>query len=68
MKGRFVLDVPGDVSATVCLTAPVKEWKELLQELKQLSGWPTSDVRSVLYEVIAAAEKQFYADGHGGTQ
>ncbi len=61
MKGTFELESPDKLQATITLTASVAEWRELRGKLNR--GWPTSNLRDVIDDLIYQAGCSFYSDG-----
>jgi len=58
MQGRFMMEKPEEMTATVKLTATVKEWEELRDQLT--NKWPSSDLSRILTEIIGQARKVIY--------
>ena len=70
MKSSFQIDRPDDMSATLTITLKVGEWRGLRDRLN--SGlalkyhWLVEDLAKSINEILADADKVFYArrDGH----
>jgi hypothetical protein len=59
MRGRFVLERPDDLEATIKITATVKEWVQLQEQLA--NSWPSFRLSEIIADVITQARKVFYA-------
>lgn len=58
MRTKFEFARPDDLTATITMTATIKEWRELVKQLPR--DWPSWNVASQVQQVIAAAEEKFY--------
>ena len=59
MRSEFKFQNPDELVATITMTATVKQWRELYEQLPP--QWPSWDVARQIGEVISAAQEKFYA-------
>jgi len=64
MKATFQFVNPDDITASITMTATVKEWRELSSQLST-ETWPSWDFRSKITDVIRQAEQRFYDNQEG---
>ena len=60
MKAEFALNKPDELMATIKITATVKEWLDLQDQL--ISKHPSTILSHVIYEAVSKARTVFYAD------
>jgi hypothetical protein len=60
LKARFRLEDPDAQLATMTLTMPLKEWKELRDKLP--SEWPAWQLSGAINDLVMQAQKVFCAD------
>ena len=54
MRSEFKFQNPDELVATITMTATVKQWRELYEQLPR--QWPSWDVARQIGEVISAAQ------------
>jgi hypothetical protein len=59
MDGRFMAEEPEDIVYTLKLTATLKEWTELREQLSQ--KWPSSRLNCIITEMVLQARNVMYA-------
>lgn len=59
MRSTFSIQDPDKIVATMTLTMPLKEWKQLKEQLSR--DWPSYDFSRQISDLVGLAEKQFYA-------
>jgi hypothetical protein len=60
MQGKFQIEDPKKIVATLTLTTSIKEWCELRDQLQH--KWPSSDLVYLIDDVLSKAQKIFWAD------
>ena len=59
MKARYMIENPGELSATLKITMKVKEWEELRDQLA--STYPSWKFASAITSIITDARRIIYA-------
>lgn len=58
MEGRFMVEDPKKIVATMKITMPISEWEELRDQLNR--KWPSNDLLNLITDLISQARKVFY--------
>ncbi len=58
MDGRFMMENPEKLMATMKITASVKEWEELRDQLTR--DWPSWQFSNLITDLITQARKVIY--------
>ena len=61
MKGTFQVDNPGEFEVTLTLTAPLKEWEAIGEQLDNRK-WPSCNLFSVIRDVVHQAGERFHSE------
>jgi len=59
VRATFRIQNPDEVMATVTVSMPIKQWRELRGQLSD--KWPSWDFARVIGDAIRQAEETFYA-------
>lgn len=52
MQGTAQLQDYETTPLTVTLTAPVRDWRELLAAMKDVQRWPASDFKNAVFDAV----------------
>lgn len=64
VRGTFGLRHVDKIDATMTVTMPIGEWKQIRESLKD--KWPDWQFASLITDLISQAEKTFYANAEDG--
>ena len=60
MEGKITIDKPGELTATIVLSARVCEWEELSRQLK--AAWPSSSLSLIISELMQKLNSSIWAE------
>ena len=60
MNGRFMIENPDEIKATMKITMTVKDWTELRDQLAK--AYPSWGLSSMITDLISQARKVFYEE------
>ena len=62
MKMKLKVENPFDIEMSLTTTMKLKDWIELLRQLKHIDVFPSTNFRTEIAKMIDIAEKHFYSE------